>query len=414
SSNATYSSNSTLTSFISRPNPSNCQLDFSSSSTNRILLHLFNPLSTTTQQYNNTFIANSTWTTLTISLRSDTSSWYLYAVYIYDQTQITGQNILLNGDYGTGTLYGWTIMPSTNPLISPGSYVVWTGSKILCQTFPTVIGNTYLIRYSMWSLSTTPYIIAAVTVGPYPLQTNTSSPLSTHHDSCVNQLLSIVHNIYKAFDEKQSVFGVFLDFAKAFDTVWHKGLLSKLEAKGIPPLLLQWFESYLFDRKIVTVVEGCFSSGKTINRGVPQGSVLGPLLFLIYIDDLCDNLVCDMKLFADDASLYRKGTDLQQMASDLNNDLVMIEKWSQHWKLSLNISKCEAMLFTLKPVPAVLPRLYIANNPVRQTTVHKHLGLLLTVRLDWTTHIDNILLRINKLIGLLKLHSRVLNRQALD
>ncbi|CAF1606933.1 unnamed protein product, partial [Didymodactylos carnosus] len=162
------------------------------------------------------------------------------------------------------------------------------------------------------------------------------------------------------------------------------------------------------------VVEGFFSSAKNINRGVPQGSVLGPLLFLIYIEDLCDNLVCDMKLFADDALLYRKGTDLQQMASDLNNDLVMIEKWSQHWKLSRNISKCESMLFTLKPVPAVLPRLYLANNPVRQTTIHKHFGLLLTVRLDWTTHIDNILLRITKLIGLLKLHSRVLNRQALD
>ncbi|CAF1592035.1 unnamed protein product, partial [Didymodactylos carnosus] len=124
-------SHNTLTITTPRPNPSICQLDLSSSSTNQILLHLFNPLSTTTQQYNNTFIANSTWTTLTLSLRSDTSIWYLYAVYIYDQTQITGQNILLNGDYGTGTLYGWTIMPSINPTISPGSYVVWTGSKIL-------------------------------------------------------------------------------------------------------------------------------------------------------------------------------------------------------------------------------------------------------------------------------------------
>ncbi|CAF1644630.1 unnamed protein product, partial [Didymodactylos carnosus] len=174
-SNATYSTNSSSTSLISRPNPTICQLDFSSSSTNQILLHLFNPLSTTTQQYNNTFIANSTWTTLTISLRSDASYWYLYAVYIYDQTAITGQNILLNGDYGTGTLYGWTITPSTNPSISLGSYVTWTGSKILCQTFPTVIGNTYLIRYSMKSANTTPYIIAAVTVGPYQLQTNASS-----------------------------------------------------------------------------------------------------------------------------------------------------------------------------------------------------------------------------------------------
>ncbi|CAF0973696.1 unnamed protein product [Didymodactylos carnosus] len=102
------------------------------------------------------------------------------------------------------------------------------------------------------------------------------------------------------------------------------------------------------------------------------------------------------------------------MASDLNNDLIVIEKWSQHWKLPLNISKCEAMLLTLKPVPAVLPRLYVANNPIRQSTVHKHLGLLLTIRMDWTTYIDNILLRINKLIELLKLHSRMLNRQALD
>ena len=122
-------------------------------------------------------------------------------------------------------------------------------------------------------------------------------------DSCINQLLSITHKIYQSFDNDLQVKGVFLDISKAFDKVWHEGLILKLSRNGISGNLLYLLKDFLKYRKHRVALNGQNSSWKGITSGVLQGSILGPLLFLIYINDLPDGFSFDCKLFADDTSL---------------------------------------------------------------------------------------------------------------
>ena len=123
-------------------------------------------------------------------------------------------------------------------------------------------------------------------------------------DSCINQLLSITHEIYQLFDEAFDVRSVFLNISLAFDKVWHDGLIFKLKQNGISGNLLNLLSNFLRNRKQRVVLNGQTSSWADVNAGVPQGSILGPLLFLIYINDLADGLSSNAKLFADGTSLF--------------------------------------------------------------------------------------------------------------
>ena len=123
-------------------------------------------------------------------------------------------------------------------------------------------------------------------------------------DSTINQLLSITTEIYEAFENYAEVRAVFLDMSKAFDKVWHEGLIFKLKQNGINGNLLRLLENYLSNRKQRVVLNGIQSEWNPILSGVPQGSILGPLLFLIFINDLIDNINSSIKLYADDCSLF--------------------------------------------------------------------------------------------------------------
>ena len=125
-------------------------------------------------------------------------------------------------------------------------------------------------------------------------------------DSCSNQLLFLINEIHKAFEDPKSleVRAVFLDISKAFDKVWHDGLLFKLKQNGVSGKLLKFFESYLHNRKQRVSLNGFNSDYAEIESGVPQGSVLGPLLFLVYINDLEKNIKSNVKFFADETMLY--------------------------------------------------------------------------------------------------------------
>ena len=140
-------------------------------------------------------------------------------------------------------------------------------------------------------------------------------------DSCINQLLAITRETYKSFDACFDVRAVFLDISKTFVKFWHQGLLYKLKQNGISGNLLETLNDFLKDQNQRVVLNGQNSSWANIEAGVPQGSILGPLLFLIYVNDLPDNLSTNTKLFADDTSLFSVVHDIATSSCYLNYDL---------------------------------------------------------------------------------------------
>ena len=135
-------------------------------------------------------------------------------------------------------------------------------------------------------------------------------------DSCIDQLLSITYEIYKSFVDGFEVRGVFLDISKDFDKVWHKGIIFKLKQNSISSKLLCVLSDLLKDRKQRVILNGQVSSWAGVNEGVPQGSILGALLFLIYINTLADSLSSNANLFADDISLFSVIHDVDTSANE--------------------------------------------------------------------------------------------------
>ena len=146
--------------------------------------------------------------------------------------------------------------------------------------------------------------------------------------SCINQLISITHEINEALDAGLEVRSVFLDISKAFDKVRHEGVLFKLSQNGISGNLLKLLTDFLKNRKQRVTLNGQTSFWTEVNVGVPQGSILGALLFLIYINDLPHGLSSNVKFFADDTSLFSVVHNIHSSAIDLNKDLKIINEWA--------------------------------------------------------------------------------------
>ena len=175
----------------------------------------------------------------------------------------------------------------------------------------------------------------------YDLQFGFRNKHSTNH-----ALLDLTEDIRKALDGNSFAVGIFIDLQKAFDTVDHKILLHKLGYYGIRGSANEWFRSYLTDRKQYVSINGVESKTTTMKYGVPQGSVLGPLLFLVYINDLHKSIkYCTTRHFADDTNLLIKNKSLKQLNKHVNIDLRNLCKWLKSNKISLNASKTELLLF---------------------------------------------------------------------
>ena len=227
------------------------------------------------------------------------------------------------------------------------------------------------------------------------------------NDSCINQLVSITHEIYSAFDCNPSleVRGVFLDLSKAFDKVWHDGLIYKLKSLGISGNLLKLIQNYLDNRFQRVLLNGQTSEWKPVKAGVPQGSILGPLFFLVYINDICSNLSTNVKLFADDTSLFSIVNDANKSFENLSNDLCIISNWAYQWKMSFNpdISKqAREVIFSRKTSIQSHPVLTFDNSPVIKTTHHKHLGLILDEKLNFKEHLKEKMSKAYKGIAVLR------------
>jgi len=164
-------------------------------------------------------------------------------------------------------------------------------------------------------------------------------------DSTVYQLADLYNSISAALDERKEVRAVFCDISKAFDRVWHKGLIEKLKSCGIKGNLLDWFNSFLSGRSQRVVINGHKSDIKSVTAGVPQGSVLGPLMFLVYINDSLNGISSNMRLFADDTSLYIIIGNPDTVASLLNHDLATITNWANQWQVSFSSEKNQLLCY---------------------------------------------------------------------
>ena len=231
----------------------------------------------------------------------------------------------------------------------------------------------------------------------FPKQFGFRSGYSTTHS-----LIDIVETIRHSLDNKKFGCGLFIDLKKAFDTVNHDILLTKLEHYGIRDISLQWFKSYLTDRKQYVSIDGTHSSVRDITCGVPQGSVLGPILFLLYINDL-PNISKKLKffLFADDTNIYFDSDNLKKLECIMNKELKKLREWLCINRLSLNISKTKFILFCPKNKPKFPINITINKKPVGETDSIKYLGILLDSNLNFKKHTAELNKKISRALGIL-------------
>ena len=230
-------------------------------------------------------------------------------------------------------------------------------------------------------------------------------------DSTAQQLLSMIHLIKTSMASNNIAQGVFLDVSAAFDAVWHKGLIAKLEQINISGTALKLFSTYLSNRHAVTVIDGHKSTELPLLAGVPQGSRLGPLMFIIYINDLVNNLESNPFVYADDTTLIATANSTFETTNILNRDLFKISNWAHTWKVTFNASKSKDMIFSksLQPShPTIL-----GLQCIERVHLHKHLGLYINSSLTWDKHIESIVKKVNLKLSILW-KVKELSRQCLD
>ena len=216
-------------------------------------------------------------------------------------------------------------------------------------------------------------------------------------------ILELQERILSAIANKNHCLGIFLDLSKAFDTLNHSLLLSKLEHYGIRGLAQSWFRSYLTDRIQYTHINGCNSEESAVVCGVPQGSILGPLLFLIYINDITSISNSNhMVLFADDTNVIFEHTNHTELVQTVNRELINMAEWFKSNRLSLNIDKTKFMVFVKPSATQNLPVcLHLNGVNLSQVNCISFLGVLIQENMQWSQHINTKCNKISKINSLL-------------
>ena len=224
--------------------------------------------------------------------------------------------------------------------------------------------------------------------------------------SCETQLISFIQELCSSNDKNIQTDVIVMDFAKAFDKVPHKRLLHKLNYYGIRGNTLNWIQDFLSLRSQTVLLEGVKSDNIQVTSGVPQGTVLGPILFLIYINDFHEYLnYSTLRLFADDIIIYKEIRSIDDTIK-LQHDLDAAAKWEQDWLMSFHPDKCSVLRVTTKK-QAIQQNYTLHGHILSTETSTKYLGVTIQNNLKWNKHVDNITANATKQLNFLKRNLKV-------
>ena len=225
--------------------------------------------------------------------------------------------------------------------------------------------------------------------------------------SCEIQLVTLIEDLMRNTIAGSQTDLVLLDFSKAFDKVSHQKLLLKLHKYGIRGPTLKWIQAYFSDRTQTVFIENEKSDTVPVTSGVPQGSVLGPILFLIYMNDLPDTTKSKVRLFVDDTAIYLAFSSLED-AHILQQDLDRLHQWKLQWDMEFNPSKCVVIHVTRSRTP--VPSQYLLHGQALESVAgSKYLGVEISNNLSFNNHIQNITTSASRSLGFLKRNIRSQN-----
>ena len=222
--------------------------------------------------------------------------------------------------------------------------------------------------------------------------------------------IKLCNDVLNGFDSNRTTVAVFLDLSRAFDCVDHKILIEKLKFYGINDVSLRWFTDYLTDRSEKVIFNNTESNWLPLTAGVPQASILGPILFLLYVNDmlLIDHLG-DTILFADDTTNYESGVNVYEVIRTINRNLKLLREWFIANKLSVNVLKTEALIFSRKNLYYPLPPIIFDMKPIPYSHHVKFLGINLDTKLNWKLHITSVRNKLSSACNVLNNIRRKLN-----
>ena len=266
---------------------------------------------------------------------------------------------------------------------SPGNYRPVSLTSIICKIFEGFIRDT------LYKHTTDNDLLSNDQYG------------FTKGRSCTTQLLVTINDWLTKLDEDTPVDAIYLDLRKAFDTVPHKRLIKKLEGYGVGGNLLKWIEDFLSDRTQFVSINGNCSEKIKVTSGVPQGSVLGPTLFIYYINDMPTGITCDMKIFADDTKIYSPMTS-QAEQTTLQDSLHGLVEWTEKWLVKFNNDKCKVLhMGKNNPEHNYCMKEGTEESILQTTTGEKDLGVIVDPDLNFEQHINEKVKKANSISGLM-------------
>ena len=215
-----------------------------------------------------------------------------------------------------------------------------------------------------------------------------------------HSLLRFSQSVLSGFSEQKATLATFIDMEKAFDSVWRDGLLFKLHDKGVTGTVWNWIADFLQNRSATCILKNKPGDSFRTDLGLPQGSVLSPLLFSIFLSDMCNDVACAKVKFADDGTIWISGNNSLELAHSMEKDLQSISAWTFKWRMKLNTRKTECVLFTRDPNHTV-PSVELQEKALKCTEEVTLLGVILDKKLTFQSHIEAVEKRASKALGAL-------------